>query len=199
MGAAARISAPRCRLGTTAASPAPRPGFPRQTGVAGTYPNSCTVPGAFPRFPAALPSSCPQGWGPTAHPAAGAIERPPTPEPRCPFPHQHRCLSFPPRAQLRPSQGHRGEALLPSTTSSPPPQMPRFPLPAPQLGSGLRRWLGEGFFPRCNFSLLHKVCSERRLEASHPPLGCRGGGNARRLQMEVQALGEKRPLQIPAR
>lgn len=55
------------------------------------------------------------------------------------------------------------------------PQTPDSPLPALQLGSGLRRWLGEGFFPGCNFSLLHTVCFERCLEASHPQLAAGAG------------------------
>lgn len=109
------------------------------------------------------------------------------------------------RAEPRPgpSSDHRRDIVeklySPRPRALPFPKCRGSPLPAPQLGSGLRCWLGEAFFPRCNFSLLHKVCSERCLEASHPPLGCRGGGSARRLQMEVQASGEKRLLQIPAR
>lgn len=55
------------------------------------------------------------------------------------------------------------------------PQMPDSLLPALQLGSGLRHWLGEGFFPGCNFSLLHTVCFEQCLEASHPRLTAGAG------------------------
>lgn len=55
------------------------------------------------------------------------------------------------------------------------PKIPGSLLPALQLGSGLRRWLGEGFFPGCNFSLLHTVCFEQCLEASHPRLTAGAG------------------------
>lgn len=55
------------------------------------------------------------------------------------------------------------------------PQMPDSLLTALQLGSGLRHWLGEGFFPGCNFSLLHTVCFEQCLEASHPRLTAGAG------------------------
>lgn len=67
------------------------------------------------------------------------------------------------------------EELPPPLGGSPLPQMPDSPLPALQLGSGLRRWLGEGFFPGCNFSLLHTVCFERCLEALHPQLTAGAG------------------------
>lgn len=67
------------------------------------------------------------------------------------------------------------EELPPPLGGSPLPQMPDSPLPALQLGSGLRRWLGEGFFPGCNFSLLHTICFERCLEALHPQLTAGAG------------------------
>lgn len=94
------------------------------------------------------------------------------------------CLSFPPWQQDQvcvwsrvcpsPSRGPRGGAAPISWWFS-LPQMPGSLLPALQLGSGLRRWLGEGFFPGCNFSLLHTVCFEQCLEASHPRLTAGAG------------------------
>lgn len=67
------------------------------------------------------------------------------------------------------------EELPQSPGSSPLPQTPGSLLTALQLGSGLRHWLGEGFFPGCNFSLLHTVCFEQCLEASHPRLTAGAG------------------------
>lgn len=135
-------------------------------------------PSPFPPSPAALPGSSPHGHVP--EPVGQQRREPPTSPALLPqFPSLAERsapspLQGPPRTvagTLRRSCGVRS----PSTGGSPLPRMPRSPLPALQPGSGLRRWLREAFFPRCNFFLLHKVCFEQCLEASHPPLGCRGG------------------------